>query len=215
MIADVGNIIITKIETLPFVDKISGVVRVINYKGKDGKNGSFPADCRITLDDCNKGKRYLDLMPDSSKKSVIYLEDSGLRQVSREGDIQYYNAQYNLVGWLNLPKIGVSDCSYSAKAIAMIFKRLTVPKFHSGLYQYVDIKILGQQPKSLNPFSKYSYDETVNQFLMYPFDHFVLSLDVSFKFDARCVDEETLRPIDCSVRSSNIDVNIDINPDLV
>lgn len=196
MIADVGNIIKTKISDLPFIDKLAGVVRVINYKTTEGVKGSFPADCRISLSDCNKGKRYLDLCPDSSKKSVIYLEDSGLRQTDKRGTIQSYEAQYNLVGWLNLPKLGFTECSYSAIAIGAILKKISIPPFHSGIYQYVDIKVIGQQPKSIDPFSKYSYDETINQYLMYPYDHFVLSIDVSFKFDTRCITDAILSPAD-------------------
>ena len=194
MIADIGNIIIDKIDDLPFIDKIAGVVRVVRFKNKDGILKSYPADCRISLDDCNKGKRYLDLVPDSNKKSVIYLEDLGLRQTDKRGEIQFYNVQFNMIGWLNLAKLGVENCSYSAVAIGAIFKRLSVPQFHSGIYQYIDIKIIGQQPKSIDPFAKYAYDETVNQYLMYPFDHFVLTLDVNFRFNTRCIDEATLNP---------------------
>lgn len=189
MIADVGNIIIDKISDLAFVDKIAGVVRVIRFKDKSGIVKSYPADCRISLDDCNKGKRYLDLVPDSSKNSVIYLEDTGLRQTSSRGTIQTYNAQFNLIGWLNLAKLGVNSCSYSAIAIGAIFKRISIPQFNSGIYQYITIRIIGQQPKSIDPFAKYAYDETINQYLMFPYDHFVLSLEVDFRFDTRCIDD--------------------------
>ena len=194
MIADVGNIIINKLVTLPFIDKYAGVVRVIKYKQKDGIIGSFPADCKISLDECNKGKRYLDLVPDSKKKSVLYLEDLGLRQTDKKGTIQYFNAQYNLVGWLNLALLGVNSCSYSAAAIGSIFKRLNIAQFNEHIYQYIDIKIIGQQPKSLDPFVKYSYDETINQYLMFPYDHFVISIDVNFRFDTRCIKENSLDP---------------------
>lgn len=194
MIADIGNIIIDKINTLPFIDKYAGVVRVINYKLTDGAKGSFPVDCKISLSDCNKNKRYLDLCPDNKKKSVLYLEDSGLRQLNKTGLISNWNAQYNLVCWLNLPKLGFTGCSYSAIAMGAIIKNLSLPQFHSGIYQYIDIKIVGQQPKSVDPFSKYSYDETINQYLMYPYDFFVLSLDLNFRMDARCIKIESLDP---------------------
>lgn len=194
MIADIGNIIIERLITLPFIDKYAGVVRVIKYKHKDGTIGLFPADCKITLDECNKGKRYLDLYPDSKKKSVIYLEDSGLRQTNKNGTVQTFNAQYNLIGWFNLPLLGVNSCSYSAAAIGSIFKRLSIAPFNEHIYQYIDIKIIGQQPKSIDPFLKYSYDETVNQFLMYPYDYFAISIEVNFRFDTRCIKENSLDP---------------------
>lgn len=194
MIADIGNIIINKINTLPFIDKYAGVVRVVKFKQANNTVGSFPVDCQISLDDCTKGKRYLDLCPDSKKKSVIYLEDSNLRQVYKRGEIQKYTAVYNLIGWLNLPLLGFTGCSYSAIAIGAILKNITVPPFHESIYQYIDIKFLGQQSKQVDPFSKYSYDETINQHLMYPYDHFVLTLEVDFQFNTRCITTAVLNP---------------------
>ena len=199
MISALGNILIDKIKDLSFIDKYAGVVRVIKMKSTEGKIISFPADCKTTFDECSKGKRYLDLCPDSSKKSLVYLEDTtGLRQIKKEGAIQSYNAQLNLIGWLNLPKLGVEECSYSALAIAAILKKLSIPRFNDGIFHYIDIKIIGQQPKTLDPFSKYNYDETINQYLMYPYDYFVLALDVDFNFDTRCLKDAMLNePLNC------------------
>lgn len=197
MIVDVGDIIISKINTLPFIDKVAGVVRVASFK--DGKTTKkYPISCRTSFDDCLKGKRYFDLCPDSSKKSVLYLEGLPLRQTKKEGNYIYFTAQYNLICWLNLPKLGFTGCSYSASAIQALYKKLSINRFNSANYHYVDINILGQQPKDVDPFSKYSYDETVNQYLLYPYDFFVLTINVDFQFDSRCLKIESLNPaIDC------------------
>lgn len=190
MIIDIGNIIISQIENLSFIDKYTGVVKVITMKDPSNKTGQkkiFPVACNLCNDDINNG-RYKDLCPDSSKKSVLYLEDTGLRFVKKEGQRIYWKASYNLVCWLNLVKLGKQTCSYSALAIAGILKSLPLVPFNSGdTYNSISINILGQQPKTVNPFAKYSYDETVNQFLMFPYDYFVLSLDVDFMTDLRCL----------------------------
>ena len=128
----------------------------------------------------------------------MYLEDTGLRLVSKEGNYLNWRAQYNLVVWLNLPKLGFNGCSYSATAMLSILKKLPARPFNSGQHHLINIQAVGQQPKTTNPFSRYSYDESVNQFLMYPYDFFVLLLDVSFQNDLRCINIASLSPaLDC------------------
>lgn len=200
MIGIIGNIVIDQVKDLPFIDKYTGVVKVLKYA--DTSSGSkviksFPAACTTTLDECESG-RYKDYTPDESKKSITYLEDTGLRVVGREGNYLLFEANYDLVSWLNLPKLGFTDCSYSGTAILGILKKLPARPFNSGNYHLIDIQFVSQRPKSVNPFAKYSYDETVMQFLMYPFDYFVLALRVTFRVDMRCITIASLTPpVDC------------------
>ena len=201
MIIDIGEIIISRINTLPFLDKFAGVVKVLSYINVD-KNGkwiknTFPASCKspINLSDCDTS-RYLDLCPDDKKKSVLYLEDKGIRFRKTEGQQIYFTASVDLVLWLNLPLLGVSDCSFSARCSAAIISLLIgkgVP-FQSGIYQMVSIKPVFEQPKSNNPFVKYTYNEISQQLLMYPYDHLVLSLDIEFMINAKCIDQIILNP---------------------
>lgn len=204
MIVDIGNIIIDKIKDLAFIDKYAGVVKVITMKDPSAGAASkktFPVVCNIDLTECNKGKRYLDLCPDNTKKSVMYLEDTGLRFVQKQGNRTYWKASYNLVCWLNLKLLGQTTCSYSAVALGAILNKFPVQPFPSGNYNLVNIQLIGQQPKTVNPFSKYSYDETVNQFLMFPYDYFLAAIDVDFMIDVRCFELPALPPeVNCLVK---------------
>lgn len=191
MTNDIGNIIIEKIKTLPFVDKYAGVVRTLSYtdtvEGKVIKK-TFPASAQITLQACESG-RYRDLCPDSNKKSVLYLEDKGARYISDEGPKKFWRASYQLVCWLNLPKLGYTSTEYSSIAIQGILSKFPVTPFNSGIYQRIKINTQAQQAKNINPFVKYTYEETINQFLMYPFDYFVLDLEVDFIVNKNCLQE--------------------------
>lgn len=197
MINQIGNILIDQLKYLPFVDKYAGVVKVIAYNEKNGNKRLlkfYPAACTTTATQCENNSRYLDLCPDSSKKSVMYLEDTGLRLTSRVGNKLNFSVNFDLVCWLNMPKLGFADCSYSGIAIASILKVLPLTPQNVGNYHLVNTNFVSQKPKSTNPFSKYSYDETINQFLMYPFDYFVLSLQTDFQIDLRCIDITALTP---------------------
>jgi len=207
MINDIGDIIISKLVTLPFLDKYAGAVKVLNYSNTDKDNRAvkktFPASCKtpINTEPCDTS-RYLDLCPDDKKKSVLYLEDKGVRIVSIDGNKITYIASFDLVCWLNLPLLGVSDCSFSAIAITNVIKLLLgkgVPQ-NNGIYQRLFIRPVNEQSKNINPFLKYTYNVENQQLLMYPYDFFVLSLDVDFLIDARCIDDIVLNPpIDCLV----------------
>jgi hypothetical protein len=201
MINDLGDIIISKINLLPFIDKIAGVVKIVSYTIMDKDNKpvkkTLPVYCKapINLDACDDS-RYLDLCPDDKNKSVLYLEDKGIRFRKAEGNKISFTASFDLVCWLNLPLLGVPDCSFSAIAITNIIKELIgkgVP-FQSGIYQQISIKPIFEQSKNTNPFSKYTYNIEQQQILMYPYDYFVLSLDVDFLIDARCIQNIVLNP---------------------
>jgi hypothetical protein len=188
MIVQLGDILISKIETLPFIDKKAGVVKVISYK-EDKKNGrviSFPASVNTTLEQCEG--RYTDLLPDSKKKSVLFLEDRGVRFVEKEGRKMHFRGSVNLVCWLNMPLLGYADQpSISGLAIASIISRFPDTPFNSGIFNMINIQVIGQEAKSVNPFSRYTIDETVKQFLMYPYDYFALAIDIDFMITKDCI----------------------------
>lgn len=200
MINQVGNILINKFATLPFVDKYAGVVKTLSFmmpKGETTVKKMFPAACSTTIEECESGQ-YKDLIPDSSKKSVMYLEDKGMRFIKREGGNLYWRGTYDLVCWLNMKKLGFTDCSYSAIAITSIIAKVPLTPFNDGIYQRISIMPISQGSKQVNPFQKYSYDETVTQYLMYPFDYFVLTLEVDFIINQKCLEIPALNPpINC------------------
>jgi hypothetical protein len=195
MIIEVGNSVISKIDTLPFLDKYAGIVKTLSLTVVDKDNKpikkTFPADCQLSLDQCESG-RYKDLCPESSKKSVLFLEDNGIKYVRSQGGLDFWKANMNLVCWLNMPLLGFNDCSYSAIAITGILSKLPVTPFNYGNYQRILIKVTGQQSKNINPFQKYTFDETVMQYLMYPYDSFLLNLDVDFAINKRCLEAQNL-----------------------
>lgn len=195
MVNEIGEIIIGYIKQLPFVENISGVVKQISYKTETGVKKTFPASCILTAEQCKTGD-YKDLCPDNSKKSIIYLEDKGARLIKKEGPMYFWRASFDLVCWLNLPALGFSDCSYSAIAIMAILSKLPgSPVPSNGIYSRLNYIPVGEVTKAQNPFAKYTYDETINQFLMKPYDYFVLNIDVEYCIDKRCLTAQSINPL--------------------
>jgi len=190
MTIDIGNILINQFVTLPWVDKYAGVVKIMSFsdKNKDGKQviKKFPAVCTLTPQDCSEG-RYLDLCPDSKKKSVMFLEDNGLRFVRQEGRHYSFKASFNHVLWLNIPLLKVNECSYSSLATIGMLKKLPVTPFQSSIYQRIKINYTGQVSSSINPFAKYTFDESISQYLIFPYDYVVSTFEVDFMVSKDCI----------------------------
>lgn len=189
MTNEIGEIIISKVQTLPFIDKYSGVVKTISYTNNGAKK-TFPAGLKLTLEACESG-HYKDLCPDSNKRSVLFLEDKGATVLSQEGKEIKWRADYDLVCWINNKKIG-SATPFSGTAIAQLLKRLSLNPFNSGVYQKIKINVIGQKPKSANPFLKYTLEEETTQYLMWPYDCFVLELRVEYSINKDCIVIEDL-----------------------
>lgn len=192
MTGEIGEIIKSKLAGLTFIEKLAGVVKSITITIVDADNRSvkktFPIACNMTYEDCTNSK-YKDLVPNTKIKSLVYLEDQGIRKIGTNGANTVYVASYLLVGWLNLKALGETNCSISGSVVASILKNLNIQPFNEGIYQRIKIEDLGQNPKSNIPFSKYSYDESIMQYLMYPFDYFSIPLQVTFELNPACIED--------------------------
>lgn len=206
MLGPAGNIIIDSVKNLSFIDKYAGIVRVASYNDTiDSKQikKTFPLSCSVDISDPTQ-EHFMDLCPDSKKKSVLYLEDNGCRFLKVEGHLYYFRGNVDLVCWMNLPLLGMIDCMASAKAVLSILSALPIQPKNNGIYQRFLTTPLGENPKSQNPFAKYSYDVSIHQLLMHPYDYFVLPLQIDFCIDKRCLtDFVPGNPVGCVEYSGN------------
>lgn len=203
MTTDLAQILREQIEDLPFVERIAGLVRtqIMTEETDLGKKRkSFPVACDVSAEDCVKKGKYQDLVPNDKVKSVIYFEENGGSQFLEfvRGDYKY-RSSLRLVGWLNLKKLGVTGCSYSANAVMQILSALPMKPFNAlSKYTRVEITGVSEMEKSNAIFAKYTYDEGVSQYLMYPFDFFALNITLEYIVPRACISEMILNdPLNC------------------
>lgn len=121
MIRDIIKAVGPYIEALPWVDVYGGIVYRIGManivEGKNTGTEYYPVMCNVSEMDCTTGGRYLELAPDDSKKSVVFwyaISDARVEQGQMGGrsmaDTVKITQDYKAVIWLNLPKLGRSDC---------------------------------------------------------------------------------------------------------
>ena len=203
MTVEIGDIIKSYLTSLTFIDKLAGVVTTINKVDMDKDNRqvrkTFPVACGMSYEECTTNGKYLDLVPNSNLKAIVYLEDNGINKIGVNGANTVYRASYLMVGWLNLKKLGKTNCSISGQVITTILSKLPVNPFDSGIYKRIDIEVGGQRSKQEVPFRKYSYNEDITQYLMHPYDYFAIPIEATFQINPSCVTEfEESTAINCN-----------------
>lgn len=208
MTVDVGNIIISFLRPLTYIDKLAGVIKVITKTDLNSSNTyvkkTFPVPCSLSHNDCANTNDYKHLMPDSYLGCIVYLEDNGIRLIPTNGAFKKFSASYKLVCWINQKKLGYDKHSIASDILLDIISKFkdvpinfTTPSDYAKYTKFL-VEVDGQDPKSYNPFSKFSYDEDKTQYLMYPYDYFSLNLTATFEINTKCLTPfEKQTPIHC------------------
>lgn len=196
MNSGIANYIVSLIDGLPFIDKIAGVVTPITRKADDVTK-VFPVACGVQHRDCVAGK-YDDLVPNSKYKSIIYFEDNGVSFGAIKGNRREFTSRLRLIGWLNLQKLGETDCMKSEAIILEILRSLPLFPVNHNNYILLMVTLVSEAPKNKDIFSKYSYDEATMQYLMSPYDYFALDINMKWFMNLNCIDPYEPQPsIDC------------------
>jgi hypothetical protein len=197
----IASILKSKIEHLNFVDKIAGMVRpmIIDMQDKDNKliKKLLPIASDITAEQC-RGGRYNDLIPNSKYKSILYFEDNGTSFSYKAKNRAYFSSKLSLVCWLNLKKLQDCDVTViSPQVILMIIAAWPEFPFEYGIYREISIKSISENVKNSGIFNKYSYDESLNQYLLWPYDYFSLQISVEYWIGLNCINDITITECTC------------------
>jgi hypothetical protein len=188
MNSKIAHVIKGKIEGLSWIDKIAGLVQTVSIRKAIGETftvKTYPVSCDVDYDACVKG-RFQDLTPDSKKKSVIYFEDRGCTMIERQGQNIKFQSNLRLVCWLNLKEIHgatcndeIEHCQTSWYYVLDILKELPTMPFKTTDFLSVFIASVSEVPRTVEIFSKYSYNQESTQYLLWPFDFFSLDFQIN------------------------------------
>jgi hypothetical protein len=184
MIHEIVNEFITPLEGLSFADLVVGIVKPMRISTETGDK-IFPVVYNTTSDACLTGD-YIDLLPNTSKRCVMYFEDKGTTFRNHGQDIDY-TASVNFVCWFNYKLID-HDLYTDSLLVANVLK--TIPERVTGLayINRVSITPIRQLPKDVNVvFGAYTYNEAEVQFVTYPYDFFAIEYEIKFTLTKSCV----------------------------
>lgn len=201
MVQSIVNEISPLITDLNFVERYGGLVQTMEWKQQDGKVMYFPASCSVSEADCRNNQRYQDLMPDSTKASVVYFEQR--TDLQDKGFISFggvqsrthkkFEVKLRLVCWLNLKKLGLVNCNAADSAVRSFYNILcqeikpTDPVFPPE--SEIEVKAINVIKKDKSIFQPYNYP--VHTFL-YPYDYFAIDFTVSL---VMCIGQDYTMPI--------------------
>lgn len=194
MNSKIAEILKDQISSLTWVDKIVGLVKPITYTDKAGTKKTIPIYYRDDPTLCDSGD-YTDLVPDSSKMSIIYFEDGGTDVANAGCMFTDCISSLKLVCWCNLKLINPALSSALSLKLQVIN---TIPNQIANTDWVTKIQVSLESDDVGSPFTKYTYDEQ-KQFLMWPYDYFSLNYKVRYSIprNAECFDDITLNPAIC------------------
>jgi hypothetical protein len=201
MINTIIDSLLPYIQALNFADKVGGIVIPITRKIPNATDSgttteTFPAYYNYNATNCILGD-YLDMVPDSSKMTVIYFEDNGSTINSEDRHYYLIESRVKLVFWANLKNISSTLIDGTILAANIID---AIPHFlpNTGYCTKIQTEFVGMDEKSPAIFGAYSYDETRKQYLMYPFDYGALSYIIRWQLAKDCISDLRLNPDPCS-----------------
>lgn len=147
---------------------------------------------------CYKGPERA-LVPDSSKRSIIYFEDAGSSFIDRQGGWLHFRSSVTLVCWMNRARlVGDAYAEISAHVIAATVGKIVnrQPETH-GIFTRMVANVSRIMPQDATIFSKYSYEESVTQYLRPPFEFFGLLITVDYRINPDCIGSLQIQPAVC------------------
>ncbi len=197
MIEPIINVLSSKINNLPWIERHGGLVRTarkINLVDGQPFEEYYPVSMSDTDKECWENGKHMDLAPNSKYKSVSYFDQNGIVKVSDSEypDFKTFEANVSFVCWLNLKKLGEAHQSgylYELDAIKTLSEKLQINKHHK-----LTCKIVGLHPKNEGIFQKYNYADRLDLFL-YPYDYFSIQMLIKWEMDIKCFDLTLNDPI--------------------
>lgn len=165
---------------LPFADLVGGLAQTISTGGRSEVKGAaatpvrrFPASTTVAAP-YQVTSVYQDLTPNDKYKSVTFFEGYDCRVVNRERGLINLKSIIRIACWLNTKKVQMTDVEALIKLLAAL------PEGFINGNGLVKVKIADTKVLDAGIFNRYTFDETVRQYLMMPFQAFALELEITY-----------------------------------
>lgn len=188
MTKDIADLMKNNLSDFSGSDKIistlAGLTRVFEYKGTDGevKKLAYPLDCNQPEPNCQECEELFVLVPDQSKRCIVYFEGGASNPVQNLEGATKYQATISLVCWYNLQGFTTVE-SLQSRLIALFSERcknITTTFQAEEAITGISIEVLKVQDSDPSIFSKYTYSQDKSQYLGCPFSSFKIDFKTNF-----------------------------------
>lgn len=194
---ELSSLLKKKLLTLPFIDVLAGMVQTVtrdNMQEDDGIGKTtkrFPVSYDTNLLEECLGRPEKMLIPDSSRKSIIYFEDYGIVNTDKKHGLYGYNSSVRLICWMNRALlVGDVYAEISGRCMAMIIERLAGhnPE-NNGLFTELRVDVARIPPQDAALFGRYTYNEQDRQYLRPPYEFFGIDFSCRYYVNSKCLNE--------------------------
>ena len=178
----------TSLESIDWVDNYQGLVRLVQENTREGINTHMVA-CGAGATCYDQDGKLKSVTPDDAYKCFAAVENQqGIRFSSlfRSRQPIEITAPVTFSFWLNLKKMGVTDCDTVDKAMNEVVAKLASIDDTQGdmsLYRLLDFQVI---PNDSGIFSQYS--SWRDNWSVYPFQYFTLQFTISTQVKFSCLD---------------------------
>jgi len=207
MISEIAYQLVKYLSTkIDFMDKWAGLV--VPMRKMDGKvEKIFPASM-LNLDNCDNSD-YVDLIPDSKKTSICYVEKIGNPEILEiHKNYSLVSANIRLILWYNLNRISEGNFIDEGVVAANLFSQ--IPKtLSNNLFTYVaNVNLFPSGfVTGAEMFIRYTYEEVKNQFITHPYGAVGIDINVQYTV-SNCV-----TMIDPALKCTEPDSNNEVLPE--
>ena len=191
MLHRIASVIKDSLTGLSFADTVEGLARPTKLNTNNVEKvlplvyDANPATCEA-LGLSNK------LVPDSSKKSIIYFEVvSQPIIVAPHKHYNEYEAILRLICWINYDKL--NENYYEPSLIINEILKDMPTTITDTMVKGVNITFNSQAPKE-TLFAAYTYPEAESQYMTYPLDAIGLDFDIQYRIATNCTADTTSDP---------------------
>ena len=176
------------LEGISWVDNYQGLVRTYRKRTKEGTQ-RVAVVCDASFDDCKSDSSLKEhiVTPDDEYKALVIIENPRGYSIGSlfEKQPTEIRAEINIKVWMNLNKIGVSECSSIDNAISEVtsaLKGIAEAQGSLTLYRITNTQIT---PRDTNIFANYDFGE---KWSLWPFEYFTIQCTISCRARPDCLD---------------------------
>ncbi len=193
----ISQILMTRLITLPYIDKFGGVVqtlqKVIPMEGEKPIIKRIPFSNVHQTQPCElieMERVNVQFIPEAKLKGMLYFEDNGLSMDNAKpsSSLNFYRSRLRLVVWLNQKKISPNfDIGLAAIAMNEMIGMLSITHYsNTDIFKNIRVTVSSIPPATASLFSEYDYNEKESQFLLPPYDFFAIDLEIRFGVPKGC-----------------------------
>lgn len=198
MLTPIIRLLNERLDALTWIERRGGLVQTAKQIHTDPTTNvrtehRFPITDDAIGRNCFETGRYYEMLPNSKLKAVTFWQQLGDLQMVDQGpkkNRNIFRGRVRLVGWLNVPALGVTDTQAPFSAEAAILNALTVGQQQQSVsegplsgVQY-ELKTVASVARTPAIFQAYTLPEAA---LLYPVDYFALDFELTVAVPVSCL----------------------------